>query len=625
MQVRLIGLLSALVLAVLFYTQVFANGYVWDDTSLFVHSDYLRNPGRLLEGLTQPILAGTTYFRPLVLATFAGEFYFFGADPYVSHLLNVVIHGVNAALAGLLALKVSEEVGSDRRGQLFCFVAALLFYVGHPVLVESVAWAVGRFDLLVTTFYLLFLVLSVCSRISIGRVFLLSFIYLLALLCKEMAVTAPLVAVLIHSFAFGGEGASNSITLNRLRSANYHWLLVGCGAALASYLWSKYNIVGALSHVDHLVAELWPGGARLALVGQTVLLYAHLMFWPFSEIGPQHPSLGGVQSLSLFSLNFFIGLAALILAIAGVFRQSRLLTFYSALLISAAPVLNFVPLTIGGNVGHDRFMTLPLAIFSSLGAVSLWRLRSKFASPFFERVSIGFLVLWAAVCFLNVRVTVPLWKDELSLWAWAAARHGDFLPVRLNFVNALIERGFYSKALAEIERPLGAQYYGQSVRADLPLAKGHALLRMGDYSGALRVLQGMPSPERERIDVLVAKGLSPADWHIAKISRHSWAGFMVKQSLTAEALVSLRRFHDARNELRYAMFVNPDSQAVLLLDAFALYGLGATAEGDKVFERARAMMTADMAQNAVRLRASLLGQLCTGGEAQHCSRPVVLR
>ena len=46
-------------------------GYVWDDNSLFLNTPDLRSPGLIWHALWQPILPGTTYMRPLVLASFA--------------------------------------------------------------------------------------------------------------------------------------------------------------------------------------------------------------------------------------------------------------------------------------------------------------------------------------------------------------------------------------------------------------------------------------------------------------------------------------------------------------------------------------------------------------------------
>lgn len=353
----------AFVMGFALYAGALSNGYVWDDVSLFLHSDYLRKSDKLLEGLVQPILAGTSYFRPLVLATFAAEFQAFGVSPRVSHLVNILIHVVNAILVAFLARRMLRASGaSGGKAEVAYVVAAQAFYISHPALVESVVWAVGRFDLLVTTVCLAFLLVATGGKLGAARIIVLSALFLLGLLCKEMAVVIPFLAVLSALVMTPNSPRANFF--EQVRTQNLHVLLLSCALVLCFYFVAKYYFVGIASHVDPAVASAWSGASRFVLVGKTVLFYARMVFWPFPDIGPQHPMMGGVLGLEAFLLTFVVGVSSFLMMGVGFLLPRYSFIAISAVLLSLAPVLNLVPLTIGGNVGHDRFLTLPLAIFS---------------------------------------------------------------------------------------------------------------------------------------------------------------------------------------------------------------------------------------------------------------------
>lgn len=73
----------------------------------------------------------------------------------------------------------------------------MTLYGVHPALIEAVAWAAGRFDLMVTFFYLLCLWVYL-SFDGAKRILLIMPLYFCACFSKEMAVTLPAVLLLIE-------------------------------------------------------------------------------------------------------------------------------------------------------------------------------------------------------------------------------------------------------------------------------------------------------------------------------------------------------------------------------------------------------------------------------------------
>jgi len=150
------------------------------------------------EKLADLELSGGRY-RPIALTTFALEHQFFGSNPFISHLINILLFAILIALLyQLLQRFVFQE-----KDQYLAFISCLLFAV-HPIHTEVIANVKGRDE--ITTF--IFLIVSLTciikyierkhARLLLGSLFL----FFLALLTKETAVTFIGVVLLILYFFF---------------------------------------------------------------------------------------------------------------------------------------------------------------------------------------------------------------------------------------------------------------------------------------------------------------------------------------------------------------------------------------------------------------------------------------
>ena len=94
------------------------------------------------------ILTGVRY-RPFSLIFFAVEHQFFGANPLVSHLINILLFTLlTALLYKLLQVSVFRE-----QNQYLAFVTCLLFAV-HPIHTEVIANVKSRDELIAFIFIL---------------------------------------------------------------------------------------------------------------------------------------------------------------------------------------------------------------------------------------------------------------------------------------------------------------------------------------------------------------------------------------------------------------------------------------------------------------------------------------
>ena len=85
-------------------------------------------------------------YSPLATLSFALEYRFFGLDPFIFHLDNLLLHLAVSSLVFCFFLRLGLPLRAAALG-------ALLFGI-HPLKVESVAWVTERKDVLFSFFYI---------------------------------------------------------------------------------------------------------------------------------------------------------------------------------------------------------------------------------------------------------------------------------------------------------------------------------------------------------------------------------------------------------------------------------------------------------------------------------------
>ena len=598
---RILPWLAASLAALCYLPTALHLGYAWDDWQLFINNPTLRLPETIWEGLTQPILPGTTYFRPIPLATLALEFFTHGVDPYLSHAVNLSIHTANTLLVGLIAVYLTRSMASWERPWRI-FLAGLLYGL-HPTLVEPVGWVAGRFDLLVT----LFCLLTIWGYLALSgwkRTLWVTTNFLLAALSKEMAVTLPLILLLFY-INFQDRGQPWRTGFHRFRVSGewrlYAWLL----AAGIAYLILRYTFMGQLSHMDPKVNEALAGwNSRIAFVGQTLIFYMKSSVWPFANLNPMHP----FDPESLDFVDHITGYAAVCAAIAvsllALRSQSRPGLLLTAGLIALLPVLNIIPLTIGGNIGHERFLTFPLALLT-LAAISLEL--NKATSENMRRARpllLGALAsVWLGLAIINVRVTLPLWQNDLSLWTWAYQRHPDSSFIQLSYASAAIRYQDFVRAEQVLD------HVDENSNYMLKALKGQYLVRTGHVSEGIGFLEDAATSLSPIHEQLSSYGLSLQSAKISRMNNQQWNYQFIYTGL-AEAYNSQRTFEKASLNADIALFYAPRYPSAWMAKAFALYGLNHWEDGEVRFEQAIRYFLPQTAPEAYELRRQFLAQLC---------------
>ena len=119
--------LAILALTAVAYLPVLDAGFVWDD------NDWLtENPAVVGDEGFLAIWTGVErlQYYPLLYTVFRIQHGLWGLDPTGYHVVNVLLHALNAVLVGQILVRLGVPAA---------FWIAALFAV-HPVHVESVAW-----------------------------------------------------------------------------------------------------------------------------------------------------------------------------------------------------------------------------------------------------------------------------------------------------------------------------------------------------------------------------------------------------------------------------------------------------------------------------------------------------
>lgn len=195
-----LGLLLMLAACLTAYWKSLSVGFLLDD---FLHIDYV---AKALNGNWSPFLDNFTgnwagsdlmkSYRPMASLTIFLDYLCWRTESFGFHLTNVLLLFGCCVFVSLITLELSGRYG-NRLGATPAIWAGLLFSV-YPLHPEAVAWMIGRVDLLCGLFYLASVFCYLRFRLLRNQDFLKGalFLFLLALLSKEMAVTLPVVITL---------------------------------------------------------------------------------------------------------------------------------------------------------------------------------------------------------------------------------------------------------------------------------------------------------------------------------------------------------------------------------------------------------------------------------------------
>ena len=420
-----------------FYLPLLDNGFVnWDDPQVILNNIHIRSLN--LSSLQWMLTSfHTGNWMPLTWLTFTVNYGLGGLEPKSYHLTNLLIHLMNTGLVFLLVGRLLSLGGrsGEKTFEIFTALLSALLFGLHPMHVESVAWASERKDVL----YAFFFLLSVYSYLGIftssdrkGYRFWACWVFfLLALISKPMAVTLPLVLLILDYWPLKRLG-SNFLSL---LTEKIPFLLVAWIAILAQDEASAFT-----------PAENWPISFRILNAFRSLAFYPFKLLIPrnLSPLYPISPNLSGP-----FYLQSFLGIGMVLLVTVVCFFRRKKGPFFAAAwllyLVTLAPVLGIFQ--VGSQAVADRYAYLAsLALFIPFSAVVSSRLAHH---------RLVFVLICAVLTGLlgyGTREQIKIWKDSQTLWERVVGLYpGQSAVAHTNLGSAYEKAGRMDDALREYQ------------------------------------------------------------------------------------------------------------------------------------------------------------------------------
>jgi len=509
------------------YLASLRNEFVWWDDNFYIYD----NPS--IRALGAPLFRWAfldfyySNWHPLTWMSHALDYALWGLDPLGHHLTSIILHAVNTFLVAIVIMRLldaaknraaedKESFLNDRTNLIAACVTGLLFGL-HPVHVESVAWVSERKDLLCGLFYLLSIMAYVKyvrrggpmwpltegqpqgiaptrrdprpgespeetgqagmtkpGRQFLSRHYLLSLgFFVLALLSKPMAVSLPMVLLILDWHPFGkirSKGTALSAFLEKLP-------FVALSLASSAVTVLAQQAGGALKPIDFA-----PLPVRLLVSCRSLVVYLWKILLPV-DLSPFYPYPKDVSLLSpeyAGSIALVIGITVACILTAR--KQKFPLAVWGFYVITLLPVLGIVQ--VGGQAMADRYLYLPgIGPFLVIGLAAAWGWKKAVAGRVAIRsVYAGtVIVIILSLSFLTFR-QIDVWQNSISLLSFVIEKEPGQVPFAYYNRGMIYEgMGMLDKAIADYDEAIALNpRYSEAYNS-----RGIAFNKLGRFGEAL--------------------------------------------------------------------------------------------------------------------------------------------
>jgi tetratricopeptide (TPR) repeat protein len=408
--------------ACLLYANSLFNQYALDDRLMITENQFTKKGfdgiGDILSndsfvgffGKQKNLVAGGRY-RPLSHITFALEYALWGFNPFIGHLINILLYAFSCLLVYMVLLKLFPS-GNKHWYLTIPFIATMLF-IAHPIHTEVVANIKGRDEIfsLLGSFGALYFILKYIEKSRTLHLVWASLVFFFALMSKENAITFVIIIPITLYF----------FTKSPLKKA---LISMGCLAVVSViFIVIRYSVLGFLmggkieyellnnpfleaSTMQKYATIFYTWGKYLIL-----LLFPHPLTHDYYP--KQIPIIGMADFRAIFSLLFYLFLIA-----------------YAFLMIRKKDVVSYCILFFGlsfsissnlifpiGTFMNDRFMFIPLLGFSIVVAYLFVEKFQKWFGENISRIAV-FTILGAVLLAYSVKTISrnPVWKNDYTLF-----------------------------------------------------------------------------------------------------------------------------------------------------------------------------------------------------------------
>ncbi len=402
------------------------NGFNYDDDIYIVNNRFIQTLSAFnLKKICTSFFAGN--YQPVTILTYALEYRYFKLNPSGYHLTNLILHLLNCLLVFWLFYLLSARI------PVAFFVS--VFFALHPLRVESVAWISERKDLLYALFFLGALIAYVYylkEKKRPGLYALTLFLFILSLLSKPMAVTLPILLVLLEYFISG--------KIKFLNKTPFILFSLFLGAVT---LFSQ-GAVGLLK------IGRFNAGDKLLNTAYALIFYLDKIFIP--------RNLACMYPLPADAARWWSGIAVVFLLLALILNRKKLSKdfIFGAVFFLAAVSVVLPAVFSGETFVSDRYTYIPSLGIGYLAACGiLGVLESKISRFRPVKVALVMILILAAgtLTFLS-RKQCQAWKDGVTLWSDVVAKYPGLAKAYNNRGVLLLEQKNYPAASVDFKKAI---------------------------------------------------------------------------------------------------------------------------------------------------------------------------
>ena len=386
-------------------------------------------------------------YQPLSMLSYSLEYYFYDSHPSWYHLTNIILHLLNSLLVLWLIFIISDNL-------IVSFITAVLFGI-HPLRVESVVWISERKDVLYAFF---FLGASIAysyyvkkDRASKYYYFSLA-LFFLALLSKAMAVTLPLLLLL----------------LDYLLCRKWHRkiLIEKIPFFLLSFIFGTLCIFS--QQLDKNAYRLPSDSVNFIFAGSNIAFYLNKIFRPVH-----------LCAISYFRDNAILPFYIMLILLF-VFLKKGLRKIVFGIVLFLIVILPVMPI----KITADRYTYVAsIGIFYIIGEAFVWMYRNPlYYARVVRAILLSALIVTIGSLMLLTWKRCEIWKDGVSLWSDVLHSYPIFSKAYRNRGVAYADIGENDEAIADFTKAM-------RLEPNFPfdyISRGHVYLNEGKVPEAIK-------------------------------------------------------------------------------------------------------------------------------------------
>lgn len=475
-------------MAVGVYVNTLLNDFVAGDRQFILRNPLLGDPQAVLKSFTSDywsILGGQSfiYYRPLTVLTHFIDSKLYGLYPLGHHLSNIIFHTIVTLLVYRLfiGLLPSEPLAAFLGGTIFTL---------HPIHTHSVAYIMGRTDILAAVFYIGGFILLLKGQTKTWRIAVACLCYFFALLCKEVAITLPAIFLVFRFCWVSGKQPWGKDF--------WRPFSLLCLTAIL-YLLLRSLAIG-ITTPEGIFSHWYTGWQRLSLIFITSGFYIWKLFFPLNLCYYSNIVIPGTWAEVFTSFFFLLGCILFISCLWALKKEPQLGFALAWIGCSLLPVLNIIPLPV---IAKENYLYIPSIGFCLVFPIMITNQGRKTKAFLLYFIIPSIALLYGAI---TLRRNNDYRDPETFLYSTLHAMHPiplanredvrffegtkNFYITHRNLGRLYMERKSWYKASQAFEEAQSytPAYFPQEYIADIKESLGSAYQKTGELKKASEVL-----------------------------------------------------------------------------------------------------------------------------------------